>query len=226
MSVFPPIAEYAFLSDCEVSTLVAPDGSVEWLCLPRPDSSSVFGALLDRVAGTFRFGPSHAMVPDSRRYVPGTMVLETTWHTPTGWLTVKDMLVMGPPDIGHRRADVRRVPGDATAQGTLLRIATCFGGRVEIVTNCIPMFDYARTTGAWSYDGEGYDKLVVAHEGVELAMESSLASGSSVPAATAGPRSNTVSPRSSRSRGAATDRTPSTRRSASSRRPRTSGASG
>jgi GH15 family glucan-1,4-alpha-glucosidase len=177
MSVFPPIAEYAFLSDCEVSTLIAPDGSVEWLCLPRPDSPSVFGALLDRAAGTFRFGPSHAMVPDSRRYVPGTMVLETTWHTATGWLTVKDMLVMGPPDIGHRRADVKRVPGDAAAQGTLLRIATCFGGRVEIVTNCIPMFDYGRANGAWTYDGEGYDKLVVAHEGVELAMESSLALG-------------------------------------------------
>ena len=57
MSEFPPIAEYAFLSDCENSCLIAPDGSVEWLCLPRPDSSSVFGALLDRSAGSFRFGP-------------------------------------------------------------------------------------------------------------------------------------------------------------------------
>src|SRR4051794_16679087 len=135
MSVFPPIAEYAFLSDCEVSTLVAPDGSVEWLCLPRPDSPSVFGALLDRAAGTFRFGPSHAMVPDSRRYVPGTMVLETTWHTATGWLTVKDMLVMGPPDIGHRRAEVRRRPRVAAARGALPRVATRFRGPGGDVTN-------------------------------------------------------------------------------------------
>ena len=44
MSTFPPIAEYAFLSDCEVSTLVAPDGCVEWFCLPRPDSPSIFAA--------------------------------------------------------------------------------------------------------------------------------------------------------------------------------------
>ena len=60
MSGVPPIAGYAFLSDCEVSTLIAPDGAVEWLCLPRPDAPSVFGALLDRSAGMFRFGPANA----------------------------------------------------------------------------------------------------------------------------------------------------------------------
>ena len=62
-SPFPPIADYAFLSDCENSALISPEGSVEWLCLPRPDSPSVFGALLDRSAGSFRFGPSHTFVP-------------------------------------------------------------------------------------------------------------------------------------------------------------------
>ena len=63
MSDFPPIADYAFLSDCEDSCLIAPDGTVEWLCLPRPDSPSVFGALLDRSAGSFRFGPSNTVGP-------------------------------------------------------------------------------------------------------------------------------------------------------------------
>ena len=96
MTAFPNIADYAFLSDCEVSTLIAPNGAVEWLCLPRPDSPSVFGALLDRTAGFFRFGPTGIDVPNQRRYVPGTNVLETTWHTPTGWLTVHDLLVVGP----------------------------------------------------------------------------------------------------------------------------------
>jgi len=50
MNTFPPIAQYGLLSNCEQSCLVAPDGSVEWLCLPRPDSPSVFAALLDRAA--------------------------------------------------------------------------------------------------------------------------------------------------------------------------------
>ena len=96
VSLFPPIADYGFLSNCEQSCLVAPDGSVEWLCLPRPDSPSVFGALLDRTAGLFRFGPGNVNVPQHRRYVPGTMVLETTWQTPTGWMTVHDLLAVGP----------------------------------------------------------------------------------------------------------------------------------
>jgi GH15 family glucan-1,4-alpha-glucosidase len=52
-SPFPPIAEYAFLSDCEVTALVAPSGSVEWLCLPRMDGPSVFGSMLHRDAGHF-----------------------------------------------------------------------------------------------------------------------------------------------------------------------------
>jgi GH15 family glucan-1,4-alpha-glucosidase len=102
MSKFPPIAEYAFLSDCEASGLVSPDGCIEWLCLPRPDSPSVFGALLDRSAGFFGFSPSNVEVPHQRRYLPGTNVLETSWHTPTGWLTVTDLLVVGPSESDHR----------------------------------------------------------------------------------------------------------------------------
>ena len=68
-----------FLSDCETCALVAPSGNVEWLCLPRFDSPSVFGAILDRDAGMFRLGPDGVKVPAARRYLPGTMVLETSW---------------------------------------------------------------------------------------------------------------------------------------------------
>src|SRR6187397_810928 len=69
LSPFPPIADYGFLSDCHTTALVAPNGNVEWLCLPRMDSASVFGAILDRDAGGFRLGPADAMVPASRRYL-------------------------------------------------------------------------------------------------------------------------------------------------------------
>jgi GH15 family glucan-1,4-alpha-glucosidase len=177
MSRFPPIGSYAFLSDCEVSALVAPDGAVEWLCLPRPDGPSVFGALLDRAAGYFRFAAAGASVPDQRRYLPGTNVLETTWHTSTGWLTVHDLLVMGPPDDSVRRDQWRRVPGDAASQGTLLRIATCFDGRVEVQGDCLPMFDYGATSGTWSYDDAGYGGLTVRCGDLALDLRSSLRLG-------------------------------------------------
>ncbi len=170
MSAFPPIAEYAFLSDCENSCLVAPNGSVEWLCLPRPDSPSVFGALLDRSAGSFRFGPSNTMVPHHRQYLPGTMVVETTWHTPTGWLVVQDLMVVREIDDGARRPGYRRAPTDAAAAGVLLRTATCIAGRVEVQLDCLPLFDYGTAPGHWSYDGDGYCSVAVSVPDSELTL--------------------------------------------------------
>jgi GH15 family glucan-1,4-alpha-glucosidase len=161
MSTFPPIDDYGFLSNCEQSCLVAPDGSVEWLCLPRPDSPSVFGTLLDRGAGSFRFGPGNTLVPQHRRYVPGTMVLETTWQTPTGWMTVHDLLVIGPVQHDSRRPDYHRAPSDYGAVGALVRIATCISGRVEAVVNCNPLFNYGTEGGIWNYEGDGYDAMTI-----------------------------------------------------------------
>src|SRR3569623_935868 len=95
-SPFPPIADYAFLSDCHTGALIAPDGAIGWLCVPRFDSPSVFGSLLDREAGFFRLAPFGINVPSSRRYVPGTNTLETTWRAPGGWVIVRDALTLGP----------------------------------------------------------------------------------------------------------------------------------
>src|SRR6516162_9304592 len=128
MSTFPPIAEYGLLSNCEQSCLVAPNGAVEWLCLPRPDSPSVFAALLDRGAGTFRFGPSSTQVPQQRRYVPGTMVLETTWQTPTGWMIVQDFLAVGPAEEGTRRLGYRGYGRTTLTEGQSAYLVLSWGG--------------------------------------------------------------------------------------------------
>src|SRR6516162_9683174 len=97
-SPFPPIADYAFLSNCHTGALVAPDGAIDWLCVPRFDAPSVFGSLLDRQAGSFRFGPFGINHPTTRIYEPGTNVLATTWKTPSGWILVRDALTIGPRD--------------------------------------------------------------------------------------------------------------------------------
>ena len=114
-SPFPPIADYAFLSNCHTGALIAPDGSVDWLCVPAFDSPSAFGNLLDRGAGSFRFGPYGINQPTARTYVPGTNVMTTTWHTPGGWLLVHDALTMGPrqgPDVvtPHTRPPADETP--------------------------------------------------------------------------------------------------------------------
>jgi alpha,alpha-trehalase len=178
-SPFPPIQDYAFLSDCESCALVAPDGAVEWLCLPRPDSPSVFGAMLDRAAGTFRLSPEDVRVPSQRRYLPGTLVLETTWQTPSGWLVVHDCLAMQPWSDGGRTDRYRRAPGDFVAEGALVRTATCIDGHVEATVTCLPVFDYGRDPCGWSYSGDGYTEAVArpADSGLELRLTSSIRLG-------------------------------------------------
>lgn len=131
---FPPIADYAFLSDWETTCLISPAGSVEWLCVPRPDSPSVFGAILDRSAGHFRLGPYGVSVPSARRYLPGSLIMETTWQTHTGWLIVRDALVMGKwHDIERRSRTHRRTPMDWDAEHILLRKPNALAGTVSVV---------------------------------------------------------------------------------------------
>jgi GH15 family glucan-1,4-alpha-glucosidase len=156
-SPFPPIAQYGFLSDRHVQALIAPSGNVEWLCLPRPDSPSVFAAMLDRSAGHFRVGPRDVTVPAGRRYVPGTLVLETTWQTHSGWIIVRDALLIGQwYDDTQRAVDYQRPPDDYEAEHCLLRTIRCVNGHVELVMDCEPAPDYARSSVAWEYLGEGY----------------------------------------------------------------------
>jgi GH15 family glucan-1,4-alpha-glucosidase len=156
-SPFPPIADYAFLSDCHTGALVAPDGCVDWLCLPAFDSASVFGNLLDRGAGSFRFGPFGINVPTQRNYVPGTNVMATTWHTPRGWVRVTDALTMGPSTGPDRVTPHTRPPADDDADHMLVRTVECLDGDVEIELVCEPAFDYGREPGIWTLvDEDGH----------------------------------------------------------------------
>lgn len=159
-SPFPPIASYAFLSDCESNCLISPAGAVEWMCVPRPDSPSIFASILDRGAGSFRVGPHGIRVPTARRYLPGTLVLETTWQTPTGWLIVRDAMVMGPwHNQEERSATHRRTPTDDDAEHILLRTITCVSGTVDLQVECDPSPDYGRGDARWEYDGSGYNAV-------------------------------------------------------------------
>jgi GH15 family glucan-1,4-alpha-glucosidase len=148
-SPFPPIADYAFLSNCHTGALVAPDGSVDWLCLPAFDSASVFGNVLDRGAGSFRFGPYGISQPTARTYVPGTNVLTTTWHTPGGWVLVHDALTMGPRQGADRVTPHTRPPADDDAEHMMVRTIECLDGSVEVELVCEPAFDYGRDAAEW-----------------------------------------------------------------------------
>jgi GH15 family glucan-1,4-alpha-glucosidase len=149
-SPFTPIADYALLSDCHTGALVAPDGAIDWLCVPRFDSPSVFGSLLDRGAGSFRFGPFGINVPVQRIYEPGTNSLVTSWKTPTGWAIVRDALVMGPRRGEDAVTPHTRPPADEDAEHMLVRTARCFAGSVEIDLVCEPALDYGRVPAEWS----------------------------------------------------------------------------
>ena len=162
VSPYPPIADYAFLSDCEVTALVAPSGAIEWMCLPRMDGPSVFGALLDRDAGRFRFGPDNIAEPADRRYLPGTMVLETSWDCGDGWIVVRDCLLMGPWRHEHPgRSSHTRPPTDYDAEHTLLRTVRCVHGTAQLITDCEPVFDYGSRRLDWQHTDRGYYQAAI-----------------------------------------------------------------
>jgi GH15 family glucan-1,4-alpha-glucosidase len=149
-SPFAPIADYGFLSNCHTGALVAPDGTVDWLCVPRFDAPSVFGALLDRGAGGFRFAPFGINVPSDRIYEPGTNSLVTSWKTSTGWVVIRDALTMGPRRGEDTVTPHTRPPSDEDADHALVRTAECIDGTVEVDLVCEPGFDYGRLPGEWT----------------------------------------------------------------------------
>jgi GH15 family glucan-1,4-alpha-glucosidase len=133
---FPPIGDYALIGDCGSAALVSHDGTVEWLCLPRFDSPSLFAAILDRErGGRFRIGPASPHRAVHRRYVDHSAVLEQEFHTDSGVLRLRDCMVAAP-----RSVEV----GALWPEHQLLREVCCTRGRVDLEVLCDPRFDYAR----------------------------------------------------------------------------------
>jgi len=130
--VATPIADYAVLSDCRTAALVSRDGRIDWLCLPRLDSASVFAVLLgDADDGSWSLRPVEG-VRATRHYDDDTFVLVTRWDTSTGVAEVHDFMPIDPdPQVGIDRTDVvRRVVG--------------VSGTVEFDVELRLRFDYAR----------------------------------------------------------------------------------
>ena len=143
-SPFTPIADYAFLSDCHTGALIAPDGAIDWLCVPRFDAPSVFGSLLDRGAGNFRLGPFGLSHPVQRGYRARH---ETCWR-PRGddrRLGERPRRARDGPAAprGHDHAP-QRPPADDDADHMLIRTVECVSGSVEVELVCEPVFDYGR----------------------------------------------------------------------------------
>jgi alpha,alpha-trehalase len=176
-SRFPRISSYGFLSDCHTGALVAPDGSIEWLCLPRFDSSSIFASLLDRGAGFWRLGPPGLAAPVSRRYVPGTNVLETTWMTGSGRILVHDALTLGDWRPENDFDPHRRPPPDDEAEHVLVRTVECVQGEVDIEMVCQPAFDYGATRHDWERRGDSGTDAEITHDGLKLTLTGDLPLG-------------------------------------------------
>jgi len=177
-SPFPAIADYAFLSDAHTCALLAPDGSVEWMCIPRFDSPSVFASLLDRRGGSFRVGPYGLLVPLSVRYIPGTLILETTWLTPSGWLLVHDGLTIGSWHIDHAdESSHTRPPTDYDADHMLVRSIECIQGSVQVEIICEPMFAYGRDPAVWEVQGGDWNAADASCAGTTIRLRSDLRLG-------------------------------------------------
>src|SRR5215218_8703917 len=128
-----PIANYGLLADCNSAALVDSDGSIDWLCLPRYDSDAIFARLLDPDAGHWSIRPTGSFTTQ-RRYLPGTLVIETTFTTDTGTVRLRDAMAFADGQRGHDLG--------YDAPHELLRALEGVSGEVELVMELAPRPEY------------------------------------------------------------------------------------
>jgi len=130
---------YGLVGDMSSAALVGTDGSIDWLCLPRFDSPSVFASILDKdVGGRFRIQPNGAYTSVHQAYMQDTNILETTFTTPKGVVKITDLM---PIQDGDKDGKPDTNPAEPPE---LHRIVTCTAGSVEMRCDYQPRHDYAR----------------------------------------------------------------------------------
>ena len=178
--IYPAIADYALISDCHSCALVSLDGSVDWCTFHRFEARPVFARILDwSKAGFFRIAPLEDDYEPTRRYLPGTNVLETTFTSERGTLVVTDFFsyrVPGPEEDAHA----------AHPDHQLIRMARCTEGEMPVKVKLVPRFDYGLTTPRLEMlDSD----LVVVYGGADaLVLQSELPFGHAERSATTGNR--------------------------------------
>ncbi len=161
------LADYALLGDGHGAALVTRDGSVDWWCAPRFDSRASFARLLDPAAGHWSIRPRGAFTA-RRRYVPGTMVLETELITAGGRARLTEALALGTSERGH---DV-----GASSPHALVRLVTGLEGTVDLAVELAPRLEFGLVTPGWQRTGDGALQTVggpdvlTLHTGAELVV--------------------------------------------------------
>src|SRR5215217_2768277 len=128
-----PIADYGLLADCNGSALVDRAGSIDWLCMPRYDSAAIFARLLDPDAGHWSIRPAAGFRAE-RRYVPGSLAVETTFTTASGTVRLIDAMAAAEGQRGHDLG--------FDAPHELLRSVEGIAGEVELVVELAPRPEY------------------------------------------------------------------------------------
>ena len=143
-----PIADYGLIGDMRGAALVGKTGAMDWLCLARFDAVPVFAGLLDASqGGACTVNLSEPLTSTSRRYLPGTNILETTLRSASGTLVITDFMAVG---IVEEPGDARP---DSVAPGRVVRMIRCASGTVCIIVRVEPSFDWARRTASPVLEG-------------------------------------------------------------------------